>query len=110
VKEPSKEDILLLLEREIKKTKATIEDYKLSSGPIAPEDAIGRISRMDAINNRTIVQTAQRNAEEKLKKLERMREGIDSPDFGKCINCGNKIQTGRVILKPESPYCVKCAG
>lgn len=110
MKEPSREDILLLLEREIKKTKAVISDYKESTGPVAPDDAIGRVSRMDAINNRTIVQAALRSAEEKLRKLEHMQEEIDSPDFGQCIRCGAKIQAGRLILKPESPYCVRCAG
>lgn len=109
MKEPSRQDILLLLEREIKKTQIAIADYKQSSGPIAPDDAIGRVSRMDAINNRTIVQAALRTAEEKLRKLEHMRDDIDNPDFGQCSRCGAKIQTGRLILKPESPFCVRCA-
>ena len=69
MKEPTRDDILALLDREINKTAPIIEEYKLSSGPIAPDDAIGRVSRMDAINNRTIVQAAQRTAEEKLIKL-----------------------------------------
>lgn len=100
----------MLLDREIKKTRAIIDEYKLSSGPIAPDDAIGRVSRMDAINNRSIVQAAQRTAEEKLNKLEHMMDNIDRADFGDCARCGNKIPPGRLILKPESPFCVRCAG
>lgn len=110
MKELSRDEILMLLDREIKKTEAIIEEYKLSSGPIAPDDAIGRVSRMDAINNRSIVQAAQRTAEEKLTKLRHMKDNIDSPDFGNCARCGSKIPAGRLILKPESPYCVRCAG
>lgn len=109
MKELSREEILLLLDREIKKTEAIIDEYKLSSGPIAPDDAIGRVSRMDAINNRSIVQAALKTSEEKLLKLHHMRDTIDRPDFGDCARCGNKIPSGRLILKPESPYCVRCA-
>lgn len=99
----------MLLDREIKKTEAVIEEYKESSGPVAPDDAIGRVSRMDAINNKSITEAALRNAEEKLLKLRHMKDNIDSPDFGQCARCGNKIPPGRLILKPESPYCVRCA-
>jgi DnaK suppressor protein len=101
LKDLSRDDVLMLLDREIKKTAAIIEEYRLSSGPIAPDDAI---------NNRSIVQAAQRTAEEKLTKLYHMKDNIDSPDFGNCARCGNKIPAGRLILKPESPYCVRCAG
>ncbi len=106
----NKKELLALLDREISKTRDKIEAYKLSSGPIAPDDAIGRVSRMDAINNRAIVQAAQRTAEEKLTKLIYMKDNIDDPSFGDCVQCGNKIPLGRLILKPESPYCVRCAG
>ena len=101
---------MALIEREISKTKAQIDDYQSSSGPIAPDDAIGRVSRMDAINNRTIVQAALRTAVEKLHKLEFMKGQIDQPGFGDCARCGQKIPHGRLVLKPESPYCVRCAG
>jgi len=109
MKEPSREDILALLEREITKTEKVIAEYKESAAPIAPDDAIGRVSRMDAINNRTIVEAALRTAEQKLIKLKHMQDNLDSPDFGNCARCGNKIPTGRLILKPESPFCVRCA-
>ena len=109
MKDLSRADLLMLLDREILKTRDKIEEYKLSSGPIAPDDAIGRVSRMDAINNRAIVQAAQRTAEEKLTKLIYMKDNIDNPSFGDCAQCGNKIPVGRLILKPESPYCVRCA-
>lgn len=109
MKEPSRDQILQLIEREISKTQEVIEEYKESTGPVEPDCAIGRVSRMDAINNKTIVEAALRTAEEKLIKLRLMKENVDSPDFGTCARCGVKIPAGRLILKPESPYCVRCA-
>ena len=46
-----------------------IEEIKKLAAPIEPENAIGRISRMDAINNKTINDRLLRNAAEKQKKL-----------------------------------------
>lgn len=109
MKEPTREQIDQLLDREIKKTETVIADYKTSTGPVAPDDAIGRVSRMDAINNKSVIEAALRNAEEKLRKLRHMKGRLDSPDFGNCARCGNKIPAGRLILKPESAYCVSCA-
>ncbi len=46
----------------IEKTKEEIMDYKELTKPISPENALGRISRMDAINNKTINEAALRKA------------------------------------------------
>ena len=46
-----------------------IKEIKKLAAPIEPENAIGRISRMDAINNKTINDRLLRNAAEKQKKL-----------------------------------------
>ena len=42
-------DIIL---RKVEDVKADIERYTQMSQPVSPENAIGRISRMDAINNK----------------------------------------------------------
>jgi len=90
-------------------TKQEIEDLKQFTAPIEPENAIGRISRMDAINNKSINDRALRKAEEKLKKLKNAISRINDSDFGKCRLCNSEIQEGRLLLIPESNICVKCA-
>lgn len=97
------------IEAEIVKTKKLIEDYKEMTQPIEPDCAIGRISRMDAINNKSVNDASLRQAEEKLKKLNYVLGKIGSNDFGKCVKCGQKIPLGRILIKPESVHCVKCA-
>lgn len=39
---------------EIEKLQHTIVMYKSITNPIAPDNAIGRVSRMDAINNKSV--------------------------------------------------------
>lgn len=76
---------------EIDKTKKRIAEYKEMTQPIAPENAIGRISRMDAINNKSVKEAGQRQAEDKLQKLQYVLSQIGKPEFGICKGCGSKI-------------------
>ena len=55
MEENKKEIFLFKLSKEIKKTKLQIIKYSELCKPIAPENSIGRISRMDAINNKSVV-------------------------------------------------------
>lgn len=102
-------DIKSLLLQEIEKTKALIEEYKEYTKPISPSDSIGRISRMDAINNKTINEAALRKSEAKLKNLEFALENVDDPEFGQCAKCKQQIPVQRIILMPQSRFCVNCA-
>ena len=91
-------------------TKDDIEDLKEMTKPIAPENAIGRISRMDAINNKSVNDASLRNARAKLSQLDDALYKLENgEDFGRCRSCGNFIQEGRLLLMPESPFCVPCA-
>jgi RNA polymerase-binding transcription factor len=105
---PDKE-IEKLLSTEIEKTTLLIDEYRELTKPIAPENSIGRISRMDAINNKSINEAALRKAEAKLKNLELALASIDDQDFGKCAKCKKDIPIQRIMLVPQSRFCVNCA-
>jgi DnaK suppressor protein len=94
---------------EIDKTEKSIIEYREITKPIAPENAIGRISRMDAINNKSVAEAALRTAEEKLDKLKYMLGQIGEDDFGVCAKCKKPIPIGRILLMPQSRHCVNCA-
>jgi len=95
--------------QEIEKTKNSIVELKELTQPISPDCAIGRISRMDAINNKTINEAALRKAENKLKGLTNAHLNMNDADFGKCARCKNDIPLGRILLMPQSRFCVHCA-
>lgn len=94
---------------EISKTEASIVHYKDLTKPIAPNDAIGRVSRMDAINNKTINEASLRQAESKLNTLKIVLSKINDDDFGVCLKCKQTIPIGRILIRPESLFCVNCA-
>ncbi|MBT8261420.1 MAG: TraR/DksA C4-type zinc finger protein [Bacteroidia bacterium] len=97
------------INEEIKATKELVLKYRELTKPIAPENAIGRISRMDAINNKSVNDAALRKAETKLKNLEVALSKVDDPDFGICLKCKNEIPLGRIMLLPHAVTCVNCA-
>jgi len=94
---------------EIAKTESVIIEYEELTQPISPDDAIGRLTRMDAIQNKSVAEAALREARDKLNKLKYALSHVGNPDFGICAKCGQKIPIGRIMIRPESPYCVHCA-
>lgn len=103
-----KTEIQAKIESEIRKTKSKITEYSELTRPIEPENAIGRVSRMDAINNKSVVEAALRQSKIKLEKLEFALTKIDDNDFGICIRCQKPIPVGRILIMPQSRTCVKC--
>ena len=93
---------------EIISTEKMVGKYQELTKPIAPENAIGRVSRMDAINNKSVNDISLKNAELKLKNLEVALSKIDDADFGICIRCQNAIPIGRILLIPQAITCVNC--
>ena len=97
------------LENEIKSTQEKIVEYSELCKPIAPENSIGRISRMDAINNKSVVEAALRVAIDKMQQLKVMEKKTKSADFGICNKCKQAIPFGRLMIRPHSKFCVICA-
>ena len=103
------ETVKQTIENEIEETKTSINHYTNLTQPIAPENAIGRVSRMDAINNKSVNEAALKKAEQKLNNLQIALNNIYDPAFGICAKCNQNIPIGRIMLIPQSRFCVNCA-
>ena len=77
--------------------------------PVSLDASIGRLSRMDAINNKAINEMALRDKKQILKKLDRARERAEKGELGTCLRCGENIPFGRLKIMPYTTRCVKCA-
>ena len=104
-----KENIKETIKTQIQELEVKIVEYKELTKPIPPENAIGRVSRMDAINNKSVNEAALRQAETKLANMKRALEKVDEEYFGVCTSCGSAIPVGRILLVPGSTKCVRCA-
>lgn len=106
--EDDKNDLHRKLIEEVKSIKEKIITLGKMSKPIAPDNAIGRLTRMEAINAKSINDANIRTAKIRLMKLEKALEGINDPDFGICQLCEKKIPLKRLMIVPESNVCVQC--
>ncbi len=102
-------NIEALIHQEIEKTQISVSNLKELTKPIAPENAIGRVSRMDAINNKSVNDAALLKAKQKLKNLQITLSNLHDSAFGICAKCNNNIPIGRIMLMPHSRFCVQCA-
>lgn len=97
------EEMILKYEHDIKETEKMVE-------PVKPENSLGRVSRMDAINNKSVMEASLRNKISKRNKLKFALTQLGNEGFGKCSNCQKQINPKRLMFMPESTKCVRCAG
>lgn len=98
-----------IIEAEIEAEKRLIENLSETSRPVAPDNAIGRITRMEAISSRGVSEASLNSARAKLAGLETALEKVDQPGFGICKMCASPIPHGRIMALPENVLCVPCA-
>jgi DnaK suppressor protein len=86
-----------------------VETLEVATQPIPPDRALGRLTRMEGLNDRAVSEAALQSARQRLVQLEESLQRIDSTRWGLCVRCGNPIGAARLEYMPESDCCVKCA-
>ena len=71
---------------------------------------VGRLSRMDALQNQAMSLEAERRRKAELQRIEASLKRIEAGDYGYCVSCGEQIALRRLELDPTLPTCVDCAG
>ena len=105
-----KEDFKRYATEEIAAIKAEIPRFKELLKPVAPDNAIGRISRMDNIVNQSVIEAQYSKAKVRMVRLQEALKRVDEDeDFGLCIDCGDPIPIARLKAMPETEMCVECA-
>ncbi len=77
--------------------------------PIAPSVALGRLTRMEAIGEKSVNEARHIKVKQRLERLGNALNRIDEGSYGRCIRCGNEIPFGRLSAVPESLICIPCA-
>ena len=99
-------DRLLALEKEIQ---ATLEVSKEASGVVELDTAIGRLSRMDAMQNQQMAMELRRRKKNQLLQITNALKRIDQEIYGQCGLCRQPISEDRLEAFPEIVTCVNCA-
>lgn len=97
------------IEKQLTQTKKNIESLKEQIKPIPLDGTIGRVTRMDAIQCRSIAEANLRDAEGTLSLLEHALADLDEGSFGECVKCRKQIPLERILAIPGIRLCVNCA-
>ena len=90
---------------EIKEVVKRLEAYLK---PISPEEAVGRVSRMEAIQSQSVSKTNLDNSLRELAQLKVILTKINDPDYGRCQECDEFISQKRLMLFPYIAKCLRC--
>lgn len=109
MKQDQREKLKRYIRERIQSINGDILAFKASSAPVPPDNAIGRLTRMEAINSKSINAAALRKAIATRSLLENALRTIDSEGFGLCQDCEEPIAFDRLMAMPETALCVACA-
>ena len=94
------------LEREIREDMdANPED----SGVVELDSSIGRLSRMDALQNQQMALELKRRQENQLLRIENAFKRLAKGQYGLCGKCKKPIEENRLEVFPDTVTCVRCA-
>ena len=76
--------------------------------PVDLDEPIGRLTRMDAIQQQHMTAAGRRETELRLRQIEQALSLVARDEYGLCRSCDDPIGIRRLEARPESPYCVDC--
>lgn len=72
------------------------------------QQAVGRLSRMDALQNQAMAQaTARRRIAERQRIMAALAR-IDADEYGFCTMCGDEVAAARLDADPAIALCAAC--
>ena len=78
--------------------------------PVDLDQPIGRLSRMDAMQQQAMAKATREKAKIRLAQVRLALEAVADGEYGDCRRCEEPIGIGRLRSKPETPFCVECQG
>ena len=97
---------LIALEAELE---ALIEQTSEGAAPVDLDEPIGRLSRMEAIQQQAMTAANRRASERRLQMTRAALGRIERGEYGECVSCGDDIAVRRLAARPETPLCLECA-
>ena len=94
------------LAREINEDLSASKD---SVGIVKLDTSIGRLSRMDAMQNQQMALELRRRQENQLLRIQNAIKRIDQGQYGLCGKCKKPIAEERLEASPDVVMCVRCA-
>ena len=99
-----------LLEQRVETLNQERTSHKQAGAPVELDQAsVGRLSRMDALQQQAIAQANLRRQEIERQRIQTALNRMKSDDYGYCVTCDEEIAEARLRIDPASLVCIRCA-
>lgn len=83
------------------------ETTQSDSAPVELDQAaVGRLSRMDAMQRQAMSEETRRRRVREIALIEAALDRMESGEYGFCLTCGDAIPEPRLQLDPAVAHCV----
>ena len=96
---------LVVLQAELS---AALDSTRREAAPVQLDSPIGRLSRMDAIQQQQMAKANRTLSHLRLKQVKAALVAADAHRYGYCRRCEEPIGFARLKAKPETPFCIAC--
>ncbi|RKX34095.1 MAG: TraR/DksA family transcriptional regulator [Verrucomicrobia bacterium] len=102
-------ELEIIARDELARLQTESEAAKGEAGAVAPDNAIGRLSRLDSMQMQEMALEAQRRRDARIRRLREALERMDAGSFGVCARCHQSIDYERLTVYPEAAVCGACS-
>ena len=109
ISSPQRHELREHMRAELARLEAEIGTLTAMTRPVAPDRAIGRLSRLEAMNEKSMNEASLRAARELHTRIRAALARLDDEDYGLCTQCDAVIPFQRLKSMPATRLCVGCA-
>jgi len=97
------------LEDKRRELEAQLANTDEASKPVTlDQQSVGRVSRIDAIQQQQMALANRQQATRLAKRIEFALQRIDSGEYGFCLQCAEPIAFARLQAQPFAGLCLEC--
>ena len=100
--------VKLKIKANIEAVDENITALEFSIQQLPPINDLDRATRMEMMNYKRSCEARIRAAIKKKNELQVAEKRVDGDDYGICIECEKPIEITKLMLIPETLYCVQC--
>jgi DnaK suppressor protein len=100
-------ETLVRLKAELESFSEISEDARATV--MLDQQAVGRLSRMDALQGQAMAQASERQRRADIQRIETALKRLDEGEYGYCARCGEDIAAKRLKVDPAAAFCIRCA-
>ena len=87
---------------------ALVEQTAEGAAPVNLDEPIGRLSRMEAMQQQAMTAANRRASQRRLGLTNAALDKFERGEYGECQSCEEPIAYRRLAARPETPLCLAC--